>query len=155
MFWSRDHSHLFSRRVSNNFIQIPFHYSFYQTHYQHTIHSVVLVWNRKKFSRSSDDDSEHGNSPQKGERVDSITYYTDQLEMINNKVKNMQSEKKALAYSGDPSIRASQWISHMLGLAGDAAVTTLVRNECYLTLYFVFILNCFLTQSISIMDPTE
>ena len=52
----------------------------------------------------------------------------------------MQIDMKALAYSGDSTIRASQWISHMLGLAGDAAVTKLVRRKCY-TNFFVFILN--------------
>lgn len=49
--------------------------------------------------------------PQKGERVDSITYYRRELAEMNEKVSRMQTEKKQLANTGNEMTRASEWIA--------------------------------------------
>jgi hypothetical protein len=69
---------------------------------------------------------EDGSLPKGGEKVESVKYFTRYLAILNDRVARMQAEKQGLASKGDHSIRASQWISHALGLASDAAVTTLV-----------------------------
>lgn len=84
---------------------------------------------------------EDGTLPKAGERVESVKYLTRYLAILNDRVARMQAEKQGLASKGDHSIRASQWISHALGLASDAAVTTLVRNSRLFVLQFFKLLD--------------
>jgi len=60
-------------------------------------------------------------STQKGERVDSISYYTVQLVELNESVEKLQREKKTLAAEGSNSIDSTLWISRMIEIASDAA----------------------------------
>lgn len=55
--------------------------------------------------------------PSRGERVDSINYYTKYLQILNERVAEKQQDKMTLARKGDNSRRASEWISHSLGLS--------------------------------------
>jgi len=63
--------------------------------------------------------------PKKGERVDSINYYTRLLVDMNTTIEKMQVEKKELAAKGNDQIRASQWMEHKVALAHDSAVRAL------------------------------
>ncbi|KAI2511217.1 Cytosolic domain of 10TM putative phosphate transporter [Fragilaria crotonensis] len=56
--------------------------------------------------------------PPRGEKVDSIQYYTKYLTILNENVAEKQREKMKLASTGENSRRASEWISHSLGLLG-------------------------------------
>lgn len=56
--------------------------------------------------------------PPRGEKVDSIQYYTKYLTILNENVAKLQREKMKLASAGESSRRASEWISHSLGLLG-------------------------------------
>jgi len=62
-------------------------------------------------------------SPQRGERVDSLTYYTSQLVALNETMDKMQAEKKNLAADGNA---ATPWISQMIDNASVAATSRLV-----------------------------
>ena len=65
--------------------------------------------------------------PQKGERVDSITYYTNQLAHLNDSVEQLQKEKKAMAEKGNISEKyGSDFISHFIGVTSDVASLSLV-----------------------------
>lgn len=87
---------------------------------------MFLSTSTKFFRRKIELYDEDGMLPQRGEEVDSINYYTRYLAILNEKVSKMREEKIAIAQSGDGSLRASQWISHAIGLASDAAATSLV-----------------------------
>ena len=50
------------------------------------------------------------NSEKCGKRVDSISYYRDQLRIVWHKMGNIQAEKMCLAESGDASKSASAWL---------------------------------------------
>jgi hypothetical protein len=78
-----------------------------------------------------DDDYDSENDsrlPQKGEKVDSISYYSRELTVMNEKVARMQHEKIELALKGNDSVRASQWISHAIDRVSTAAESTLGSN---------------------------
>lgn len=66
--------------------------------------------------------------PQRGERVDSIQYYTKYLAILNEKVAEKQQDKMLLARKGDNSRRASEWISNSLGLT-DASTSSISTSE--------------------------
>jgi hypothetical protein len=66
--------------------------------------------------------------PQKGERVDSINYYAKYLTILNEKVQEKQDEMLILARVGDSRRRASEWITHSLGLNLDKVSE---RNSMY------------------------
>jgi hypothetical protein len=65
--------------------------------------------------------------PQRGEKVDSIQYYTKYLEILNEKVSETQQAKMILARKGDNIRRASEWITNSLGLAGSSS--SRITNE--------------------------
>mmetsp|Transcript_23134 Transcript_23134/g.34161 ORF Transcript_23134/g.34161 Transcript_23134/m.34161 type:complete len:893 (-) Transcript_23134:388-3066(-) len=56
--------------------------------------------------------------PNSGERTDSINYYTKYLDVLNQKILEIQKEKMMLANRGEfiQSRKASEWISHSLGI---------------------------------------
>lgn len=56
--------------------------------------------------------------PTSGERTDSINYYTKYLDILNQKISEIQKEKMMLANRGEfiQSRKASEWISHSLGI---------------------------------------
>lgn len=66
---------------------------------------------------------------QSGERVDSINYFTRYLNLLNEKVRQVQSEKKQLAKAGDTRMRASEWLANSLGLASDRKLKSEDRSE--------------------------
>jgi len=80
--------------------------------------------------RNVDDDDSESDSrlPQKGEKVDSINYYSRELTVMNEKMARMQHDKIELALKGNDSVRASQWISHAIDRVSTAAETTLSSN---------------------------
>ena len=57
-----------------------------------------------------------------------MNYYKNQLEQYNDQVESMRKEKMLMAERGNSSIDGSQWLSHMISMASDAAAT-LVREE--------------------------
>eukprot|EP00581_Thalassiosira_minuscula_P017487 CAMPEP_0183711430 /NCGR_PEP_ID=MMETSP0737-20130205/6933_1 /TAXON_ID=385413 /ORGANISM="Thalassiosira miniscula, Strain CCMP1093" /LENGTH=1006 /DNA_ID=CAMNT_0025939935 /DNA_START=103 /DNA_END=3123 /DNA_ORIENTATION=+ len=63
--------------------------------------------------------------PERGEKVDSINYYSRELTVMNERVSRIQREKIELAQKGNDSIRASQWISHAIDRVSTAAESTL------------------------------
>jgi len=64
--------------------------------------------------------------PNRGERVDSIHYYTYKLKTMNEQMDKLQNIKLQLAERGNrDSVPASEQISRVFGFAQDAAVTTL------------------------------
>lgn len=68
-------------------------------------------------------------SPQRGERVDSINYYTSQLVVLNETMDEMQKEKKTVAAEGNAPNDATPWISSLIdnaAVAHDAATSRLV-----------------------------
>ena len=93
---------------------------------------------KSKRSRDEDDDSVSSLNPQRGERVDSINYYTTELNKLNEKLLNLQEIKKTMAEQGNDSVSATQWISNMLNLASDVAVN-LVRDLSII--YFVLLVG--------------
>eukprot|EP00985_Skeletonema_marinoi_P023778 scaffold16004_cov202-Skeletonema_marinoi.AAC.2 len=80
--------------------------------------------------RNVDDDDSESDSrlPQKGEKVDSINYYSRELTVMNEKMARMQHDKIELAMKGNDSVRASQWIAHAVDRVSTAAETTLSSN---------------------------
>ena len=60
--------------------------------------------------------------------MDSISYYSRELSIMNDRVARMQHEKIQLARQGNDSVRASQWISHAIDRVSTAAESTLVRT---------------------------
>jgi len=78
------------------------------------------------YDNDDDDDSFAPTEDMKrGDRVDSINYYTKILSILNEKFRVLQEEKKTLAEIGNDSVSATQWLSHMWSMASDAAATTL------------------------------
>jgi len=70
-------------------------------------------------------------SPQRGERVDSINYYTSQLVVLNETMDEMQKEKKTVAAEGNAPNDATPWISSLIdnaAVAHDAATSRLQSN---------------------------
>jgi len=79
-------------------------------------------------AEGGDNDSDSMNPdrlPQRGEYVDSISYYRRELGVMNKRVARMQHEKKRLAQTGNDSVRASQWISHAMDRVSTVAESTL------------------------------
>ncbi|KAL7521067.1 hypothetical protein ACHAWX_005758 [Stephanocyclus meneghinianus] len=76
----------------------------------------------------SPNDLNNFSDPKKGERVDSINYYSRKLTVINEKLARMQHEKIQLAQRGNDQVRASQWISDAIDRVSSAAETTLGSN---------------------------
>ncbi len=74
-------------------------------------------------------DEDEIRSPQRGNRVDSINYYRNQLTDLNETVEYMQREKRTLVEEGNDRIRASVWISSVFDLASDVAANTLARSR--------------------------
>lgn len=66
---------------------------------------------------------------QRGEKVDSINYYRQELNVLNERVARMQHEKIELAQKGNDSVRASQWISHAIDRVSNVAESTLRPNS--------------------------
>ena len=62
-------------------------------------------------------------SPQRGERVDSMNYYTSQLVSLNETMEEMQREEIKEAMEGNTS---TPWLSQMIETASDAATSRLV-----------------------------
>ena len=52
--------------------------------------------------------------PQRGERVDSISYYTRDLVDMNEKISSVQEEKKKVAMLGNEKVSASERIASKL-----------------------------------------
>lgn len=52
-----------------------------------------------------------------------MNYYINQLENYNDQVESMRKEKMLMAEKGNTSIDGSQWLSHMISMASDAAAT--------------------------------
>lgn len=67
--------------------------------------------------------------PQKGEKVDSINYYSRELTVMNERMARMQHDKIELALKGNDSARASVWISHAIDRVQTAAESTLSSNS--------------------------
>ena len=65
-------------------------------------------------------DDEDYTSPQRGTRVDSIGYYKNQLQSLNNEVQFMQQEKRRMMEEGNDRVNASQWISNIYKITADA-----------------------------------
>lgn len=66
--------------------------------------------------------------PSKGERVDSIHYYTRELRVMNDRVARMQHDKVELAQKGNDTVRASQWISHQMDRMSNVANQSFVGS---------------------------
>ena len=69
-------------------------------------------------SRNSDED---GEVLRRGEKVDSINYYTRELSVMNERMSRMQHDKIELAQKGNDNVRASQWISHAIDRVSTAS----------------------------------
>ncbi len=65
-------------------------------------------------------DEEDYSSPQRGTRVDSISYYKNQLDRLNEQVAHMQQEKRRTLEEGNDRVSASEWISNIYRLTSDA-----------------------------------
>jgi len=63
--------------------------------------------------------------PDKGTRVDAISYYTRELAESNKDVFVMQRRQIQVAESGNASVRAYDWLSRISDFAAGAAVTIL------------------------------
>lgn len=63
--------------------------------------------------------------PRRGERVDSISYYNQQLNVIDEKLTSLQRKKIELAQRGNDQVRASQWISQAIDRVSIVAETAL------------------------------
>ena len=66
-------------------------------------------------------------SPQKGEKVDSITYYSNNLERLNEKVDRMQKEAIDAVAEGNKTQIATEWIANVITKTTGAATSSLVR----------------------------
>lgn len=71
-------------------------------------------------------DLDENKSPQKGERVDSIIYYRQMLDRLNEKVVKMQMEARLTVDEGNESIRASEWLANVISSTAGAAASSLV-----------------------------
>ena len=77
-----------------------------------------------------DDDSDSDSRlPRKGEKVDSISYYSRELTVMNEKMARLQQDKIELAMKGNDSVRASQWISRAIDRVSNVAESTLTSNN--------------------------
>lgn len=88
----------------------------------------------RNFGGSIMPEEDDNRSPQRGERVDSMNYYTDQLVELNESMVEMQKEKKNLASQGNAYNDANPWISQMIDIASDAkgAATSRLESNSYL-----------------------
>ncbi len=76
-------------------------------------------------------DEDDGKSPQRGERIDSINYYSKKLDELNAKVEAMQKEQKAIADAQEQrhtSTSVSDWIGNAIAITSGAAVNSLVSS---------------------------
>jgi hypothetical protein len=93
-------------------------------------HILASIGGRNVDDDDDDDDSESDSRlPQKGEKVDSINYYSRELTVMNEKMARMQHDKIELALKGNDSVRASQWISHAIDRVSTTAERTLSSNN--------------------------
>ncbi|KAL7507303.1 hypothetical protein ACHAXN_004517 [Cyclotella atomus] len=83
----------------------------------------------RRQTNSSPDAIVYNSEPRRGERVDSISYYSHKLTAINEKLARMQHEKIELALRGNDQVRASQWISHAIDRVSTAAESTLGSSD--------------------------
>ena len=91
--------------------------------------SPLFSGSGRRSNPASSDLSAYNVEPRRGERVDSISYYTHKLAVINEKFTNMQREKKELAHGGgNDQVRASQWISQAIDRVSTAAESTLTQH---------------------------
>lgn len=91
---------------------------------------LASIGGRNVDDDDDDDDSESDSRlPQKGEKVDSINYYSRELTVMNEKMARMQHDKIELALKGNDSVRASQWISHAIDRVSTTAERTLSSNN--------------------------
>eukprot|EP00986_Skeletonema_menzelii_P004681 scaffold1625_cov144-Skeletonema_menzelii.AAC.10 len=91
---------------------------------------ILASFGGRNVDDDDDSDSESDSRlPQKGERVDSINYYSRELTVMNEKMARMQHDKIELAQKGNDSVRASQWISRAIDRVSTAAETTLSSNS--------------------------
>ena len=72
--------------------------------------------------------------PRKGERVDSIHYYSRVLVDMNEKIAKLQEQRISLAQKGNNSMPPSQRIEQAIDVASDAAATALVSCGGYLNI---------------------
>ena len=75
--------------------------------------------------RNESHDNMFNVEPRRGDRVDSISYYSHKLKNINERLARMQKEKIELAQKGNDQLRASQWISQAIDRVSTAAENTL------------------------------
>ena len=64
-------------------------------------------------------DDDDYTSPQRGTRVDSVSYYKNQLDDLNDKVERMQQEKRRIMEEGNDRVSASEWISNIYRMTSD------------------------------------
>ena len=67
-------------------------------------------------------------NPQKGERVDSIAYYSNMLDLYNDRVERMQKEANDVVEEGNRGVNATEWIASVLTKTTDVAASSLVSN---------------------------
>ena len=72
-----------------------------------------------------DDDSR---SSQRGNSVDSISYYRNQLTELNETVSFMQRQKRTIVEEGNDRINATEWISNVFHLTSDTNSSAKNRN---------------------------
>jgi hypothetical protein len=94
---------------------------------------TVRRWSVKMPRRARDSNDAYDQTimrmAQPGEKVDSIDYYTRYLAILNDRVAKLQEQKIALATQGDNSVRATDWISHTLGLKGSSSISRESSNS--------------------------
>jgi hypothetical protein len=89
--------------------------------------------------------------PQNGERVDSINYYTKYLQILNERVAEGQQDKMRLAQKGDTSRRASEWITHSLGITGNSQSEAVTNSVSDLVLLNVHLCDSCVLQRVLIL----
>mmetsp|Transcript_12989 Transcript_12989/g.30705 ORF Transcript_12989/g.30705 Transcript_12989/m.30705 type:complete len:949 (+) Transcript_12989:219-3065(+) len=90
------------------------------------IESSPLFFGGKSSNSNSDED---GEVLRRGEKVDSINYYTRELSLMNERMSRMQHDKIELAQKGNDTVRASQWISHAIDRVSTVSNRALSGNR--------------------------
>ncbi len=81
-------------------------------------------------------------SPQRGERVDSVIYYSNMLNRLNEKIEGMQKEASdAVAASNTNLEKATEWIANVITKTTDVATSSLVSKNIYQRLNFSILNN--------------
>ena len=121
---------------------------------------LLVITIRRKIS--STDDISHRSDlspmPSKGERVDSIHYYTRELRVMNDRVARMQHDKVELAQKGNDTVRASQWISHQMDRMSNVANQSFVGSYIWMdwrvdSLFYLSLLVLSLTLCCPAIHP--